>query len=582
MKEKILLSLIILAAIVIRFYNLGQNPPSLYWDEIALGYNAYSIAETAKDEEGAFLPVQYFRSFGDFKPPVYIYAAVPMIKLLGLNEWTTRFPSAFFGTLSIIVTYYLTRKILIRQTKSNKENEFLTQKRINYIALIAALLLALSPWHTQISRVAYEANVAHFLALVGIWFFFIGLDKHKWKLGFFLGSGISFTLAMYTFNSSRVFIPLLVASLLFIYIKELVSKEQRNLKPFIIAAIISLVLTLPALQHMLSSQGQLRYKEVNIFSNQEVVKLSNQRIEQAGHAWWANIFNNRRVLFAQDWLDGYFRHFSAKFLLISGDVNPRFSIQDIGQLYLVEIPFLLIGLYVMLSRPNKNYAFILVWLLMAPIPAAFAREVPHALRTLNILPTFQIITALGFLYTIYALQQRAGKFNRYAAQGIIAGSTILLIGQLYYYQHNYYDHYPKYSETEWQYGYKQMMQELSKIDQNYDRVVITDGLGRPYINVLFYKQYSPALFQVERKAETDQTGFGFINVYAFNKYQFRGINWKKEIADQKTEEKVLVVGTPQEIEENKFTKATVKNLKGQTVFILNEIPKGQDALLELK
>lgn len=579
LKKHLPIACIVLIAAVIRFYHLGQNPPSLYWDEVALGYNAYSIAETGKDEEGSFLPIQYIRSFGDFKPPVYVYAAVPAIKLLGLNEWTTRFPSAFFGTLSVLLTYLITKQLLYRVQKSH-EQTFFINTRIEYIALAAALLLALSPWHTQISRVAYEANVAHFLVLLGIWSFFKTLHTTKHKILFALLSGLSFMLTLYTFNSNRVFTPLLVGALGIIYIKEITAKAAHNFKPLLIAAVVAAILSVPALQHMFSREGQLRYKEVNIFSNAEVIELANQRIQNAGSTPLAKLLNNRRVLFAQNWLDGYFRHFSGRFLFISGDVNPRFSLQDVGELYLIELPFLLIGLYLMLSRPNREYAFVLVWMLLAPIPAAFAREVPHALRSLNILPTFQIIAALGFIYAAFKLRH-ASHLQTILPKALLVLSVLLLTAQLYYFQHNYYTHYPQFTESEWQYGYKQMVQKLTQIDSRYDKVVITDGRGRPYINVLFYKQYSPAQFQQERQAVTDETGFGFINVTGFNKYQFHGINWKQEIANQKADQKTLLVGVPGELEENKYTQAVIKNLKGETVFIMNEVPQGLDALYEL-
>ena len=50
--DKLLLSLILLLAIFLRFFNLSNNPPSLYWEEAALGYDAYSILKTGKDFHG--------------------------------------------------------------------------------------------------------------------------------------------------------------------------------------------------------------------------------------------------------------------------------------------------------------------------------------------------------------------------------------------------------------------------------------------------------------------------------------------------------------------------------------------------
>jgi len=95
---KIILILIIFLAALLRFYQLGTNPPSLTWDEAAWGYNAYSIGIDGRDEFGRLLPYDYFESFGDFKPPMYAYLSVIPVKIFGLNEFSTRFASAFFGT----------------------------------------------------------------------------------------------------------------------------------------------------------------------------------------------------------------------------------------------------------------------------------------------------------------------------------------------------------------------------------------------------------------------------------------------------------------------------------------------------
>ncbi len=585
--KKILLIIIIGIAFVLRFYHLGINPPSLYWDEVALGYNAYSISETARDEEGAFMPIQYFRSFGDFKPPVYIYSEVPMIKLFGLNEWTTRFPSAFFGSLSVIVAYLITLQLLKRL--ASHEPTFLHKNTIEWIALLAAFLFAISPWHTQISRVAYEANVALFLVLLGIYLFFKSLENENYKALLLVLSGISFVSTFYTFNSNRVFTPLMVILLAIIYRKQLFNDKKSTLK-LLVASLISLAILLPLVPHVASHEGQLRYKEVNIFSDPLPVELSNERIAHLGNTWWAKILNNRRMIYAQNWIDGYFQHFSGKFLFISGDINPRFSLQDVGELYIIELPFLLIGLYLFLSRRKPEQLVILGWMFLAPVPAAFARETPHALRSLNILPTFQIIEAYAFIYVINRLNKMQWgwpvlnkKVSNFTVSSllVVIFSGVILTSTVYYYLHNYYVHYSNWTSQEWQYGYKEMISEVAKVKDQYDRIIITDGQGRPYIETLFYLKYPPALFQKERKAHTDETGFGFITVDGFNKFEFRGINWRNEISKQQAGEKVLLVGTPSELTSKKYFKETINRLNGEPVFILSKVPTGADALIEL-
>jgi 4-amino-4-deoxy-L-arabinose transferase-like glycosyltransferase len=161
----IILSLLVFFAAFLRFYHISVNPPSLTWDEAAWGYNAYTLGIDGKDEFGKFLPVDFLESFGDFKPPVYAYAALLPVKIFGLNEFSTRFPSAFFGTLTVWITYFLVKEI------------FFESKRKFHYALWTVFLLTISPWHINLSRAAFEANVASFFLIVGVWQFILGVRK---------------------------------------------------------------------------------------------------------------------------------------------------------------------------------------------------------------------------------------------------------------------------------------------------------------------------------------------------------------------------------------------------------------------
>ena len=55
----LLLAGIVLLAFFLRFYKVTEIPPSLNWDEVSIGYNAYSILKTGRDEWGVFLPIHF-------------------------------------------------------------------------------------------------------------------------------------------------------------------------------------------------------------------------------------------------------------------------------------------------------------------------------------------------------------------------------------------------------------------------------------------------------------------------------------------------------------------------------------------
>ncbi len=169
--------IILLIAAFLRFYQLTTIAPSLTWDEVAWGYNAYSLGIDGRDEFGKFLPYQYLESFGDFKPPMYAYLDLLPIKFLGLNEFAVRFPSALFGVLTILMTFFLVKRIF------GDKHEL--------VALLSALFLAISPWHIMLSRAAFEANVATFFIVFGVWAFLAGVQNHKWYI-LFSAIGLSF------------------------------------------------------------------------------------------------------------------------------------------------------------------------------------------------------------------------------------------------------------------------------------------------------------------------------------------------------------------------------------------------------
>src|SRR5579872_2965887 len=161
---------IIILAFFLRFYKLGEVPNGLYRDETAIGYNAYSILQTGKDEYGKFMPL-YFKSFGDWKLPVYIYSTVASIRLFGLTAFAVRFPSAFFGLLTVIISYFFVTEI----TQNKK------------LGLIVSLLLAINPWMLFYNRATFEVSICLFFLCLGSWLIFLGLQRGK-NMGFFFGT----------------------------------------------------------------------------------------------------------------------------------------------------------------------------------------------------------------------------------------------------------------------------------------------------------------------------------------------------------------------------------------------------------
>ena len=358
-KIKVLLILIIILAAVLRLWQLGSIPPSPDWDEAALGYDAYSILHTGKDEFGKFLPV-VLRSFDDYKPALYAYLSIPTIILFGLGTFAVRLPSAIFGIISVLAVFFLVEEL------------FDKYKYKDYLSLLASFFLAISPWSIQFSRVGFEANVGDALNLLMVLFFVKGLRNRRllFVSAFFAG------LCIYVYQSEKVFTPLLVLALAFIFRKQLLSISRR----YIFAVIIfGLIVVSPMVLYIVQNRAALlRVTGTSIFSYQtELLKRDIVNLEQdrENNDKIGLLLDNRRFVYVRTIVSGYISHFDPNWIFISGDIS-RHHAPNMGILYLFEFPLILLGVYFLIfgDFDKKTKLLVFSWLLLAPVPASIIQR----------------------------------------------------------------------------------------------------------------------------------------------------------------------------------------------------------------
>lgn len=338
-KTYLFLIFIVLTFLFTRLYKISEIPSSVYWDEASIGYNAYSILQTGKDEWGETFPL-HFRAFGEFKLPVYIYAVVPAVWIFGLNALAVRLPAVVFSLGVVILTYLLGRKL-----SGSKE-----------VGLFSSFLVAVSPWFFIFSRTGYEATSGLMFYLLGIYLFI--LQKNKWLIFF---SVLSFILSAYSYNSFRIISPLTIAVLGLFYFNQL-KVIKKGLIPLILSVVILIASIIPIYRVYVFDSGAARLQTVGAAKS--------------------------------DFLKNYLSHFNPAFLFIKGDTNLRSQQGSFGQLFPVEAVLLIAGL-IYICRKAKNGILLLILLLLAPIPASLTRESPHALRAISIVPFISIISAYG-------------------------------------------------------------------------------------------------------------------------------------------------------------------------------------------
>lgn len=478
----------------LRLYRLDKNPPSLSWDEAAVGYNAFTLANWGRDEWGYKFPL-VFKSFEDYKHPVHIYVTAIFIKLFGLSDFIVRLPSAILGIMNIILIY------LVGVT-------FLKKK---LVGLFSAGAMALSPYAIQFSHFNHELNFAIFLFLLGIYLFFRQIDDKKKTLFFsFLALGVT----LLTYHSAKVVVLPLVILLLGLFWKELLIDKKRlmvGLLPF------GIVLILIVSNRQLL--GLARAKQTS-FSNEEVKRTV--LYQKTGSL----VIGRMEIVGKQ-----YLWHFSPRYLFMSGDKNPRHSAQMVGEFYKTEIPFMLVGLillvYQVVVRKKKNYLFLLVWILVAPLPSALVNEAPHAARAMFMLPGFLLLIGLGLEWVTEGIWKKSKVFA-ITILLVIAG---LYFGEFYRYTKYYFVEYPDRYAIDWQYGMKGIVTASNSKDLY--SVFVTDVRSQPYIFFLYNLKYPlPEFITTVEYNQTDSRSYSLVR--SFGKYRFADWDPVEAIPDDTT------------------------------------------------
>lgn len=461
MNHKFLLSLICLLFLLTRFYKISEIPVSVYWDEASIGYNAYSIIQTGKDEWGEFFPL-HFRAFGEFKLPVYIYSAVPFVKVFGLNAFSLRLPSVLFSLGVVILTYFLAKKL------TGNAN----------VGVLSSFFVSISPWFFIFSRTGYEATSGLMFYLLGIYLFLkertgsFLFNKRSWYIFF---SIVSFILSAYSYNSFRIIIPLTLPILAVLEFEKL---KETKVFPIILSFLIIVLSIIPIYRIYKYDSGASRI----------------QAVAASGDTFLKN----------------YISHFDPRFLILSGDKNLRSQQMGFGQLYLPDLILLPLGLLYLIKSKSKYKLLPIMLLIFGPIPAAITKESPHALRAISAVPFISIISAIGAI----ALGVWIKKVRI-----INIVIVIIFLGFFANYFLNFLNIYPSQSAKDWQYEYKRIYTDYGGKFDKYDRIFVSDKYAQPYIFTLFYLKYDPDKFRQEVvRNSVDQ--WGFSTVKEFGKFEF--------------------------------------------------------------
>lgn len=501
MKKKLWLLIIILVlAAVLRLWNLGNIPPSLTQDEAALGYNAYSIFKTGRDEYGKFLPI-IFKSFGDFKPGLYIYLDIPFVAALGLNEIAARLPSALAGVLAVYLVY-LIAGILFKEDKK--------------IPLITAFVAAVTPWCIYFSRGAWEVNLALTLTLVGIYFFLKSFEKPK----LLIFSSLAFALTLLTYQGAKLSSFIVLLSLIAVYWKEFLKIDKKYI---ISSAVLGFVISIPVIISVFNGQTG-RLEVFSIFSYPRPQDYTQAFLNEGGEKIGGlsyYLYHSETLNFTRGILGRYFNHFSGKFLFFEGDYqNPWHSAPYQGMLLVTDIIVLIFGIAAIFrTKIDKSKLFILIWLALSPLPAALTRDQVQSVRALNMAIPMVFVLSLGLNLILSAISKVRIKAILYTMV------TVLYMAGIIYFLDAYFVHVPKHYSSYWNYGYREVVEEITKLEKDNKNIVVEQSFAQPYIYFLFYQKYDPLKYQAQASLGSSANPKDVGLVAKLDNISFLDIDW---------------------------------------------------------
>ncbi len=368
--EWFVLLAIILAAALIRFYQLDTLPTGLYHDEAVNGIDALSVLDGDH-------PLYFEANNG--REPLYIYLIALSIRLLGATPAAIRLVSALLGTLFIPCVYWLGRELANRR-----------------VATYAALLATSSVWAINLSRVGFRAIA--YLPIITSALALLVHSQKKRSLWAALGGGVLLGLSLYTYLSARVGIVALCLILLYL----LIWHRQETWRGLLIACLSAIIIFAPLgiyfvthWQETFGRAGQVSILNPAIGNGQPLAMLGQNLLKTALAFFW------------------------------QGDFIPRHNV-PLRPVFdpLIAICFAL-GIIVLLRRFRRNPqgAIVLIWFAIMLVPTVIAEDAPHFLRASGVLPVLYLLPAYGLDTLVRRLDEM--RLMRGTAVGIIAVSATL-------------------------------------------------------------------------------------------------------------------------------------------------------------
>ncbi len=411
----IVLCVIALFGFIIRVVGLDRVPPGISTDVLLYFSNARAIAETGKDIYGKFFPL-FSSHKGFLLSPIFMYVLVLFYKLFGFSFTQGYIPNVIISSISIMVIGLLATLLTGRKR----------------IGIIAAIFLTISPWHYHLSRTGFEGVFAFCLVLFGVYFSIKAIQKPT----YYVISFLLFVLAVFSYKAVNIF--LLLYPILFFITVAWKKVPYKNILLYTLGIWLTILIQWFFLFVYYRDAYATGFIQNNI-QKASIIAQEERVMSDAPHV--IRLFtSNTPISLLRIYFTNYIHFFSPQYLLTNGDNDLRYSTGKGGQIYILDVLFIICGLiWLIRNKKAASLQFLSGIIIIAPI-ASLISDQEYAIRTFISIFSIAILVACGVDELLRWVQMV--RHRKIIVFGI--GILYALLAFLYFYQYHFlYIHYAR-------------------------------------------------------------------------------------------------------------------------------------------
>ncbi len=439
----VVLVLVLALGFLARTWEYGRLPPSLNPDEASTGVEALNLLRFGLDRNGITLPVKFI-SWGSGQDVLYAYLLIPIVAILRLSPISVRLPMLLVALATLPLIYAATRRIFGAA-----------------VALVATLMLAVSPWHILLSRWALDSNLLPFVFLAGF-LCMLCVSENGW---WFVPACVLSALCLYAYGTAYLIIPTFMAGVIWVMARARLLRRPQLWTGLISFAVVAAPIGMLVIVNLLGLDSfrmgpftvphfpvAVRWESTTLLGASDILR-----------ALTGNLATGLRLLLTES--DG-----------IAYNV-----VEPYGVFYRCALLLAAAGLVVMRARREWHYeiALLLLWLGAA---AAVALVSAVNINRFNIMFLPLLILGARGLHQLQGLHRALGPLTTLGLLAAFSAFTIAYHGESY----------RKVADFKFQYG---LIPALAWAQaRTAGPICVTDKINMPYIYALFTDPLEPARF----------------------------------------------------------------------------------------